>query len=912
MAATPTASRAARVPQLSRVCLLLAMAFAAPAHAGATLYSYGTLAGDAAVSRCDDCFQLVSLAGAGPAGTTVKLPFYSFQYTDFYINNNGAVSFGNGVSNYSPAPFPSDIAVEVVAPLWSDVDTRTSGKVWYRTVTDGAFLKTLSTDIKTNSLAVKSFNPTVAQVVTWDKVPAYDGKGGVGKEVNTFQAVIATDGVQTFTIFKYPDGGIQWLIGSASAPGAYPIAGFQTKTGNVTSYMNAPGSGTASIADLPNFSNTLPASPGTLQYELSFDFTALDSANGTWSAANGTGVWGVNGNWGGQTPGRLGTAIFGGTAGTVTLADSPRVQQMAVNTSGYRFTSALAGVNDPAPYLQLNKLTTASADTTVTFGGKLVVMARQDDNGFGALTMGRLTFTDNSVLVGHYAHSIDGASLRLKKNAQLQIYTLNASTRNSTLVFDISEGGTGGTLDLRGLDTVLGGISSVGAGAGVIKNSLATAAGLTVDFDDAALAYSGVIQNNLRLTKAGSGTLTLSGANSYTGGTTLAGGTLGLGSAGAIGGAGAIVFNGGTLQFGAANATDYSSRFSTAANQAYKLDTNGRNVTLATALTSSGGALTKYGAGTLTLGGANTYGGATSIMGGTLALGRANALSAATALTVAGGARFNMNGFAQTVSGLTGAGNVSLGAARLTVNGGGVFSGAIDGAGGLTKGGDGKLTLSGINTYSGATNVDAGELNINGSALNSAFNVARGATLSGSGAIGALTLAGTLAPGNSPGMLTTGDTTFAGGSTYLWEINDANGAAGVGYDFLQVNGVLSFTGGDSPIVISIRSLMADNGAGDVYNFQGWQSQGYSFTLASATGGITGYADNLFLLDTSGFSNALHGGKWTLGMSGNQLSLNFAPVPMPVPAPVPEPESYAMLLAGLALMGGVARRRRQRA
>ena len=84
---------------------------------------------------------------------------------------------------------------------------------------------------------------------------------------------------------------------------------------------------------------------------------------------------------------------------------------------------------------------------------------------------------------------------------------------------------------------------------------------------------------------------------------------------------GSIILNGGYLQYSAVNQYDYSGRFSTAANQAYNVDTNGQNVTWATALTSSGGSLTKVGAGTLMLTASNTYTGATTISAGTLQLG---------------------------------------------------------------------------------------------------------------------------------------------------------------------------------------------------------------------------------------------------------------------------------------------------
>ena len=94
------------------------------------------------------------------------------------------------------------------------------------------------------------------------------------------------------------------------------------------------------------------------------------------------------------------------------------------------------------------------------------------------------------------------------------------------------------------------------------------------------------------------------------------GGVLSLGSVGALGGSGTISFAGGTLQYSAANQTDYSNRFSQVGNQAYSIDTNGQAVTFATALTSPGGSLAKLGAGTLTLAADNTYTGRHHHLGG--------------------------------------------------------------------------------------------------------------------------------------------------------------------------------------------------------------------------------------------------------------------------------------------------------
>jgi len=121
------------------------------------------------------------------------------------------------------------------------------------------------------------------------------------------------------------------------------------------------------------------------------------------------------------------------------------------------------------------------------------------------------------------------------------------------------------------------------------------------------------------------GSLTLSGASTYTGDTILQGGTLVVAGAETPGvsgplGLGMISFNGGALGFSVNNVFDYSSRFNTAAGQAYRFDTAGQSVTFTntTGLTSSGGTLAKLGAGSLTLAGPSTYSGLTTVSVGKL------------------------------------------------------------------------------------------------------------------------------------------------------------------------------------------------------------------------------------------------------------------------------------------------------
>jgi len=386
-----------------------------------------------------------------------------------------------------------------------------------------------------------------------------------------------------------------------------------------------------------------------------------------------------------------------------------------------------------------------------------------NNSGLTKLGAGTLTLTGSNSYSGDSV--VSSGTLAMGNVDALNQSTLNYNNQGGKVSF-------GGLVSAN-----LGGLK--GGQSLTLSNTASNAVALNVGGNNASTVYSGTLGGSGSINKTGSGVLTLSGSNTYTGVTTISAGTLALGGSGALAGGGNITFGGGTLQFSASNTRDYSAKI-VKSTGAISLDTNNQSVTFASSLNSSNSnGLTKNGLGTLTLTASNSYGGTTTVAGGILVgtnTGTSNALFAfgSGPIVISNGAsiqlKANGSGSSQTIvasnnvtlSGTTGIdvnrssanssntfalGTLAIGAGLLNVTGGNTYalsfgattlSGAVtfnpttanltlgaigeNGSSSLTKTGAGNLTLTGSNSYTGTTTVNAGILFATNTATNNALS----------------------------------------------------------------------------------------------------------------------------------------------------------------------------------------------
>jgi fibronectin-binding autotransporter adhesin len=606
--------------------------------------------------------------------------------------------------------------------------------------------------------------------------------------------------------------------------GTYTLSAGRTETIGTTSTAASGlvmSGGTISIASAQTLTlaNSINITGGTISF----------TANGTVQASTELNFTGGTISFG-STSGALnlrggtGTGITYSSTGT-TGSSITGSGSVSLNTSG----TTIFTINDAASVA--TELTISSAivgNSTVQKNGSGVLQyagtAANTYNGLTTINAGEL---DLNKTAG--TNAIAG-NLTIGDGAGTDIVKLLASDQiTNTSALTVS----GGTFDLQSFNETVGAVTLT---SGSIVSTTGTLTGSSYAVESGTV--SAILGGTAALTKSTAGTVILSGNNTYSGTTTISGGTLQIGNGGTSGtlGSGAVIDNA-TLSLNRSDTVTVSG------------DISGTGV------------LNKNGAGTAILTGSNSYSGTTTISSGILQIGN-------------GG-----------TSGTLGSGGVTDNAA-LAFNrsdDGLSVSNLISGTGSVTQAGSGTTTLTANNTYTGATNVNAGKLLINGnqSSASGAVTVTNsGSVLGGTGTIGSAVTV------NSGAAILGGTGTSASGT-------------------LSVSASLTLNSG-SIVELALgpsftHSTLSRTGTGPrTWTFQ--SNQQFTFIDLGATSGtydniITGLSGSL---TTSGWTITNPGWVGTFTFDSGNVDLNLTAVP--------EPSTWAA--ASLALIALLIHQRRR--
>ncbi len=577
-------------------------------------------------------------------------------------------------------------------------------------------------------------------------------------------------GTGTFTVNSLTNLGANLTV-AATNSGANSFNNTVTLTGNRTVTNNGTGSltfgavaGAARNLTVAGSGNTVIAgaittTTGTLTYSGTGSLTL--AGNNTYSGLttfSGTGKLNLN------SASALGTGAFtisgGGTidntsGGLITLNNNAQ-------TWGSNFT--FAGTND----LNLGTGTvTMTGNRTVTVNAGNLTVGGVISGGARTLTKagaGMLTLSGANTITGGV--TLSAGTLNINNAAALGTgqFTINGGTIDNTSGGALTN--SNNNVQTWGGNFTFTGTNDLNLGTGAVTLSVNPV--VTVSAGN--LIVGGVVSGAHSLTKAGAGTLTLGGINTYSAGTAINDGSI-VATANTALGTGALTINdtagntatfnlnghtqtvssltfggtfdtvtstndltlgtgtltlGGNVTYDATNnplgSTISGGTLALGATRTFTINDSSSAVsdlTVSSVISGAGFGLTKTGTGTLVLSGANTFTGATTINGGTLSISADNNLGAAPGSVTANDLNFG-GGTLQTT------GTFTLNSNRgVTLNAGGgtfdttsgttlAYGGIIGGTGALTKTDSGTLILSGANTYTGTTNITGGTLQIAG------------------------------------------------------------------------------------------------------------------------------------------------------------------------------------------------------
>lgn len=666
-----------------------------------------------------------------------------------------------------------------------------------------------------------------------------------------------------------------------------------------------------------------------------------DNAAGNWTTDTGA----TNMAWD-NTANAADVAAFEGTGGIVTLANAINLGGLNFSTAGYSILAQTLAFGAAQGVISTTALGTGSNVTTIgsafTGTGGLMIASNGNLSATGGSSTGRLELSgDNSGLSGGIeimsglvrfttSAAAGGNTLTLSNGGG--IYNSSALTLANNIVLSTGGGGTlrstsGQTLTLNGVISGTGGFNKTDSGTIILGNNSNTFLG--------PVAVQG---GTLRL-----GAPTTTSTFAFTGNAlSLAAGTT-LSLAGTSGGTvthnynfanltAPISVSGGTLAFSSSNATTKAFNaaldFSGTNTISYASSAFTHTLNLNRAITGSG-TLNFTWSGNASNRSVNLASGQTNNFTGSVVLGAASGTVAFNVNSVLGtpdltisdadwtvtlsNATHTYKSLSGSVGGTiraagastvfdVGSGNTNTSFSGTLVNGSGVLS--------VVKSGSGTLTLTGGNTYTGATTVNAGTLLVNnttGSGVGTGpLEVIAGATLGGTGFIepsgaNGLEVSGTIAPGAGVGTLTvnlgnTTGTVLFDGTTFNFEL----GTPGASINAIGASDLWAVNGASANDVTFAGVTIDFGGTGG----EGWYRIFDTDLDTTTWSGLTLDGQNRITSGLSainfapGFSAEFYLGDGTNGANGDIYL-----------AVVPEPSAAISLVSGLGLLIGSRRRRK---
>lgn len=503
------------------------------------------------------------------------------------------------------------------------------------------------------------------------------------------------------------------------------------------------------------------------------------TANNNWTDSTGT----ANSTWKG------GTAIFGGTSGTVTLTSPISAEVLIFNSNGY----SIKGTQNLTLAGSAPAILASTTGLKNTIGVPLVGSHGLTVGGVGTIA---LTNTANTYTGGT---TVDGGTL--------QIGDVISAGSVGPGIISVGNGGTFALWKLSGTSFGSNITNNLG-GLGTVNTTFLTPMTLTGTLTDG----TGQLALDITLGNSSQGGITLTNAhNTYSGLTSVTQNTLQIGTTttpGSIGPNSPVqVHIAGTLLLVNVAGNTFANNISNGGGNVGTVNVNSAKTNTLSGTIADGSfgtiAFTQSGTGTTILTNTNSYTGATSVTAGVLQIGNGSTgnLTGTSGVTVSNSASVTLN----LADGATFSQPIILSASTTAVNatqiGTTFVTGVISGTGAFNQNGTGVTGIKGAETYTGATHVNAGTLAVDGSlAAGSAVTIGTAGTLLGAGTIfGNVTMTGNGTinlgtSGNIVGTLGIAGGNWSGAGSVGGVVTSSSGAFNLNGKLTATSG-LSVTGG---------------------------------------------------------------------------------------------------------------------